>query len=91
MALPPAFHELAAEVSNRGRWGDEDRRGTLNLIDQAAVLRGVAAVRTGRTFSLAIPFDEDGAGAHELLVVTGRTFGSSEPVYVLARDPADGF
>ena len=36
MALPPAFHELAAEVSNRGRWGADDRRGTLNLIDEAA-------------------------------------------------------
>lgn len=47
-------------MSNRGRWGPDDQRGTLNLITPEAVLRGVAAVRDGRAFSLAIPFDEDG-------------------------------
>jgi kynurenine formamidase len=60
MALPDNLKQLAARVSNTGRWGADDERGTLNLIDEAAVLRGVAAVRQGRTFSLAIPFDEDG-------------------------------
>lgn len=60
MALPDHLKQLAAKVSNAGRWGADDQRGTLNLIDQAAVLRGVAAVRTGKVFSLAIPFDEDG-------------------------------
>ena len=58
--LPEPLLELAARVSNRGRWGDDDRRGTLNLIDEAAVRRGAASVRQGRTFSLAIPFDADG-------------------------------
>ena len=60
MALPDELKALAAKVSNRGRWGDDDQRGTLNLIDEAARLRGVAAVQDGRAFSLAIPFDEDG-------------------------------
>jgi len=60
MALPDELKSLAAKVSNRGRWGDDDQRGTLNLIDEAARLRGVAAVQDGRAFSLAIPFDEDG-------------------------------
>lgn len=60
MALPDHIKQLAARVSNTGRWGADDERGTLNLIDTAAVLRGVAAARQGRTFSLAIPFDEDG-------------------------------
>ena len=36
MALPE-LHALAAEVSNWGRWGDDDELGTLNLIDDAAV------------------------------------------------------
>ena len=58
--LPQDLLDLAARVSNRGRWGDDDQRGTLNLIDQAAVLRGIGAVRDGRPFSLAIPFDADG-------------------------------
>jgi kynurenine formamidase len=60
MALPDHLRQLAARVSNTGRWGDDDQRGTLNLIDAAAVLRGVAAARDGKVFSLAIPFDEDG-------------------------------
>ncbi len=60
MALPDHIKQLAARVSNTGRWGADDERGTLNLIDAAAVLRGVAAARQGRAFSLAIPFDEDG-------------------------------
>jgi len=69
MALPPHLKELAAKVSNWGRWGADDRRGTLNLIDQAAVARGVAAARQGRVFSLSIPFDEDGP---QLGFVPGR-------------------
>ena len=60
MALPPHLRDLAARVSNWGRWGADDRRGTLNLIDDAARRRAVAAVRQGRSFSLAMPFDEDG-------------------------------
>ncbi len=58
--LPQPLVELAARVSNRGRWGEYDQRGTLNLIDAAAVQRGVAAVRQGRPFSLAVPFDAEG-------------------------------
>jgi kynurenine formamidase len=60
MALPEALQELARRVSNWGRWGDDDERGTLNLIDAAAVLRGIAAVRRGDAFSLAIPMNADG-------------------------------
>ena len=60
MALPDHLKQLAARVSNTGRWGADDQRGTLNLVDTAAVLRGVAAARQGKVFSLAIPFDEDG-------------------------------
>ena len=58
--LTPELHELARRVSNWGRWGPDDQRGTLNLIDSEAVLRGRNAIRTGRPFSLAIPFDETG-------------------------------
>ena len=46
MALPPELQALAAEVSNWGRWGDDDERGTVNLIDAAAVA-GRGAARTG--------------------------------------------
>ncbi len=89
-ALPPHLLDLAARVSNRGRWGDDDRRGTLNLIDEAAVLRGAAAVRQGRAFSLAIPFDGDGPQTGAL---PGRDNPSREMIAVnvaYTGDP-DGF
>jgi kynurenine formamidase len=60
MPLTPELQELARRVSNWGRWGAGDQRGTLNLIDAAAVLRGRDAVRSGRVFPLAIPFDQTG-------------------------------
>jgi hypothetical protein len=60
MSLPPHLQELSARVSNWGRWGADDRRGTLNLIDNAAVRRGLAAARQGRTFLLSLPYDENG-------------------------------
>jgi kynurenine formamidase len=41
--------------TNWGRWGDDDELGTLNFITDASRLRGAAAVRTGRTVSLAHP------------------------------------
>lgn len=56
--LTPEFLELAAQVSNWGRWGDDDEIGTLNLIDAAAVARGVASVLSGRRFSLAVRLDQ---------------------------------
>jgi kynurenine formamidase len=60
MPLSDPLRDLSARVSNWGRWGADDQRGTLNLITSDAVLRGAAAIRTGRVFSLAIPFDADG-------------------------------
>lgn len=47
-------------MSNWGRWGDDDELGTLNLIDDAAVQRGIAAARTGARFPLAIRLDANG-------------------------------
>ncbi len=79
MALPPESKDLAARVSNWGRWGDDDRRGTLNLIDAAAVLRGVAAARSGKVFSLAIPFDEDGP---QIGLIPGRDNPQREMIAV---------
>ncbi len=43
-----------------GRWGDDDGKGALNLLTPERVLAAVAAVRTGRVISLAMPFVPDG-------------------------------
>lgn len=58
MAPSVELRDLAKRVSNWGRWGDEDEQGTANLVDSAATLRGVAAVRSGRRFPLGVPLDE---------------------------------
>ena len=60
MPLTPDLEQLAARVSNWGRWGADDQRGTLNLVTTNAVRRGLAAAKGGRPFSLAIPFDAAG-------------------------------
>lgn len=48
--LEALFHEC----SNRGRWGADDERGTLNLIDEAVRLRALAQVRHGALVSLGL-------------------------------------
>ncbi|MEP6624993.1 MAG: cyclase family protein [Acidimicrobiia bacterium] len=72
MPLDAEQAALAARVSNWGRWGSEDQRGTLNLIDADAVRRGAAAVRRGVSFSLSIPMDQGGPQ-------TGRILGRKNP------------
>lgn len=59
-SLPTDIAELGARVRNWGRWGDDDQLGTLNLIDEEAVRRGLASASAGRRFSLALPLDADG-------------------------------
>ena len=66
---PPEFLELAAAVNNWGRWGESDERGTLNFITPATVRAGIAEVRDGKQFSLAIPMSPDGP---QLGFVPGR-------------------
>ncbi len=53
-SLPPHLEEVRARVSNWGRWGSADERGCGNLLDSSAAARGVAAVRSGDRFSLAL-------------------------------------
>ena len=67
---PPEFAELAAAVNNWGRWGNDDERGTLNLITDETIRTAAGLVRTGKRFALAIPMSEDGP---QLGFVPGRT------------------
>lgn len=46
------FDHLFASVSNWGRWGRDDQRGTLNLITPERVAAASALVRRGRSVSL---------------------------------------
>jgi kynurenine formamidase len=60
MGFSDEYRELGKKVSNWGRWGDDDQRGTANLVDDAAVRRGVACVQRGARFSLALELRENG-------------------------------
>lgn len=51
---------IAGKVSNWGRWGADDQRGTLNFITPETVRRGAACVRRGVVFSLGLPFGAEG-------------------------------
>lgn len=54
-ATPSAKALLEGLPTNWGRWGEDDEVGALNYLDAAQVLRGVAAIRTGRVFTLQVP------------------------------------
>jgi kynurenine formamidase len=51
----PIAEQLAHRTPRWGRWGEGDEIGGLNFLDSEEVLRGVATVRKGRTFTLGIP------------------------------------
>jgi kynurenine formamidase len=55
-----AIVALAEKVSNWGRWGPDDERGTVNFITPAVLRAAAACVRQGRIFSLALPLGSDG-------------------------------
>ena len=63
---PPSYEVDAAgkvvgasppEPNNWGRWGEDDQRGTANLVTPELVARAASLVRRGEVFSLAIPIN----------------------------------
>ncbi len=90
MALPAEFVDLAREVNNWGRWGDDDQLGTLNLITPEVVRRAAACVKRGVAFPLALPLSSDGPQ-------TGVLPGRINPIHLMTQvnsaysDDPDGF
>jgi kynurenine formamidase len=54
------FRAVGARLSNWGRWGQQDQRGTLNLITPPRLAAAAALVRHGRSFDLSIRLGRDG-------------------------------
>lgn len=54
------FRDIGRQLSNWGRWGGDDERGTVNLITAECVVAASQLVRQGKIFDLGIPFDADG-------------------------------
>ncbi len=69
---------LVERYTNWGRWGPDDELGTLNHIRESDVVAASRLVRSGRTFSLAIPVDENGPQS--------GGFGRFNPIHLMIRD-----
>jgi kynurenine formamidase len=54
------FREVGASLRNWGRWGDDDERGTVNLITPECIVAASQLVKRGAIFDLGIPFDGKG-------------------------------
>src|SRR5262245_6237552 len=70
--------DLGARHSNWGRWGEDDERGTLNLVTPDMVVAAAGLVNQGRTISMALPYDEDGPQTGNL--------GRFNPIHLMIRD-----
>src|SRR4029453_3981474 len=73
--------ELSQKYKNWGKWGANDQLGTLNYITAEKVVEAAKLVKQGKTFSLAIPFDDKGPQ-------TG-SFGRFNPIHFMLQDGAD--
>jgi len=59
------FREIGARLSNWGRWGVADERGTANLITPERLVAAGKLIRQGKVFDLGIPVAADGPnGTH---------------------------
>src|SRR3954471_331218 len=74
------FREVGQRLSNWGRWGADDQRGTVNFITPEKVAAAGKLIRTGKVFDLGIPF---GAGGPQ------PGGGRINPVLLMAETGAD--
>jgi kynurenine formamidase len=54
------FRAIGKSLSNWGRWGDDDEKGTVNLITADKIVAAAQLVKTGKVFDLGIPFGAGG-------------------------------
>ena len=79
MSFTDKFFAVRDEVRNWGRWGDDDRLGTLNLITDDAVAHAASLVRTGRRVSCALSLSySDG-------VQIGQMHGRINPLHAMVK------
>jgi kynurenine formamidase len=63
----------AEACRNWNKWGPDDEVGTLNYVTPDKVVAAAGLARTGRVFSLSIPFDRSGPQDPKLLMGGNRT------------------
>jgi kynurenine formamidase len=52
--------QVQESISNWGRWGADDERGTLNLLTPEIVKAAAGLVKTGKVYSLSMPLEAEG-------------------------------
>src|SRR5690242_651168 len=75
------FRRVARDVSNWGRWGDDDELGALNFITAEKVAQAASLVKHGRVFPLGVDFGSSGPqGAFKF---------RHNPIHVMTIDGGD--
>ena len=77
-----AVAEASKKLSNRGRWGGDDRIGTLNHVLPEDIARAAALIRTGKVFALGMPLDRHGPQ-------TGLFGGRWNPIHTMLATGSD--
>ena len=81
MASLTDFRRVAGDVSNWGRWGDDDELGTLNFITADKVAQAASLVKHGKVFPLGVDFGSSGPqGAFKF---------RHNPIHVMTIDGGD--
>ncbi|MGV9633093.1 cyclase family protein [Nocardia rhamnosiphila] len=75
-------HQVGRELSNWGRWGEDDEIGTLNFVTADKRIAAARLVRRGQVFNLSMPMDKNGP--------FGRGDDRINPVHVMTLLPEDG-
>jgi kynurenine formamidase len=53
------FDQMVQEVSNWGRWGNDDERGAMNFLTPDRIVDAARLVRSGRTVSMSLPWNTE--------------------------------
>jgi kynurenine formamidase len=77
------FRTEGKRLSNWGRWGDDDEKGTLNFITQERLLAAASEVRSGKAFELSIPLGKGGPP-------WGGMINRVDPVHLMSYLPEIG-
>ncbi|MEM7117227.1 MAG: cyclase family protein [Chloroflexota bacterium] len=57
---PNDWKQTGKKVSNWGRWGANDEKGTLNLIAPKHIRQAATLIQAGKVYSLSVPLEADG-------------------------------
>lgn len=75
------FRDIGKQLSNWGRWGADDRIGTLNLITPEHLVAAAALMKTGKLFDLGLPVSAKG--------IQPAGMARANPIHLMNITPLD--